>query len=305
MADRVQSEELMAKRIVDLERQVKELQQTAMVLPFVNARMSSVMPGNFYGYMDDRVIVRRPDGTHFELRAATTPHIPVLNADPAAGAPISVWILASNGHLRIRTGGNILDFTPSTGAGAVTARADIPNSTVQLPSPGSIPTTRQTTYNATWSGVYGGNNARIDTNHLYFGTNPNDSIGQQKSLIGFDYLTIGADLVGATVLSVELFLAVMDLPYVESSGTVRIGLHNNSDRPESYTNVYKQFTNALSFNRIEAGWRQITNELTAGIALNVAKGILIDQLTAAPEFYGYAAGATESLLPKLRITYVK
>ncbi len=303
MADRIPSEEILSKRLNDLERQVKELQQTAMVLPFVNARMSSVMPGNFYGYMDDRVIVRRPDGTHFELRSATSPHIPVLAADPAAGSPVSVWVLATNGHLRIRTGGNILDFTPSSGAGAVTARAEIPNSTVQLPALGAIPTTRQTTYNAIWSGVYDGNNTRREVEHLYFGQNPNDSFGQQKSLIGFDWPNMASDLDDATILDVELFLAVMNFEY--NSGTVRIGLHNNTSRPESYSNIYKTFTNALSFNKIEAGWRQITPELITGIISGKCKGVLIDQLTAAPEFYGYAAGATESLLPKVRVTYVK
>lgn len=304
MADRIPSEELMARRIQDLERQIKELQQTAMVLPFVNARMSSVMPGNFYGYMDDRVIVRRPDGVHFELRSASAPHVPVLAADPLITSPCSVWILASNGHLRVRTGGGILDFTPSTGAGATTARADITNSSVQLPAPGTIPTTRQTTYSALWSGVYDGSNTRRETDQLYFGLNPGDSIGQQKSLIGFDYPTIAADLAGATIQTVELFLAVTDMPYVDN-GTVRIGLHNNTSRPDSYINIYKTFTNALSYAKIEAGWRQITNELATGIVLGVVKGVLIDQTTTAPEFYGVAAGASESLMPKVRITYVK
>ncbi|HUR54932.1 MAG TPA: hypothetical protein VMZ71_12440 [Gemmataceae bacterium] len=194
------------------------------------------------------------------------------------------------------TGGGVL-VTGGSDTGAV----GVPTQTEQPPK----------TYNATvtkwWTGggAFGG-----DGDSQYFGNSSSTTEGNRKSAIWFNKAAIAADLAGATVTKVELYL------YLHKGGnnnSVAIGSHTDTS---SGSNDYGDVTGANRQRQPTSGgwdqgsgrWVNITFDLqdwTVDAAGKVA-GFVIGPATDNGDDHsaGYR-GATHSLHPKLRITYKK
>ncbi len=162
-------------------------------------------------------------------------------------------------------------------------------------------------YPAIWSRSYNGSgnaNTFGGATRAYQG-NIGDGNGNRRSMIGFDYTTIQADLAGATIDGAYVTLYFPHW-YYNAGGTAIIGTHNSNSNPGPAT--FSGTTNLVQ----SAGWpkpglRQVSLGTAIGQAFrdNTAKGLVLgpgqggDPLT----YYGYAAGFGATNPPVLTIVY--
>lgn len=177
---------------------------------------------------------------------------------------------------------------------------------------GSAPTpvtTYTKTYKATWSGTYDGSSDLVSyyNNEAHQGFFSSD-VGNRRSLIGFNYSQIRADLSGATIKKVQ-FTAYASHWYNNAGGTAVIGTHNYTSRPGGWSG------SRVTENRQQsAGWPKpgkrtvvlsntIGNEFKSGATTGIALG---PGPSTSHEYYGrfagYDAGANA---PAITITYTK
>lgn len=161
-----------------------------------------------------------------------------------------------------------------------------------------------------WSRAYNGNGTPgsfSNPSSIYQGYNQSDGNGIRKSMMGYDWATIQADLSGASIQAVY-WTAYFAHWYPNSGGTCNIGYHNyaGGSAPGSYQTV--------GFIRASTGWPKPglrTVDLTStGVGtqfqIGAAKGITIgDGAGSGQVYYGYGNGAGGANAPYLTITYTK
>lgn len=162
------------------------------------------------------------------------------------------------------------------------------------------------TYYATWSRSYDGDGGTTwdDSAYCYQGYYDGNR-GLTRSLVGFNYNAIKADLVGATIKSCK-FTARNEHWYYNAGGTAYLGTHTYSSKPSTWS------TGSVAENRLHTSWGlgatktvelgvTIGNEFKAG----TTKGVAFGPPPYGLSYYGYFRGATQSGKPYLTITYVK
>lgn len=178
---------------------------------------------------------------------------------------------------------------------------------------GSPPTQYTKTYNPTFSESYqsdGTSRGSFDNGDVYQGYYSATN-GNQFSMIGFPYSTISADLTGATINKVEVYLDNTHW-YNNSGGTAVIGYHNNATAPSTATYPTTDNITRSTFTYGQAKWVTVNNSIGTAFQNGTAKGILLGKgqtsggtLSNDHTYYGYFAGATKTGKPLLRITYTK
>jgi hypothetical protein len=170
-------------------------------------------------------------------------------------------------------------------------------------------TTYKKNYYATWSRSYDGSNATRydDPPRLYQGASleSGDTNGNQRSLIGFNWNAINADLKGASVLGATVTLYAQHWWYY-AGGTAYLGTHTKTSKPGSYDNsgVERRWKQS---KWPRSAWRTVNIGAAGGVLFQkgTAKGIIVGWGDNNHETYGYFAGATTSQRPYLTITYKK
>lgn len=171
----------------------------------------------------------------------------------------------------------------------------------------NTPTTYVKTYACTGTASYQGGGAKrsgiVELYQGYYSTT-NDN---QRSVAAFADATIRADLVGATITKVELYLNA--LHWGDSGGgTAVIGTISTSGVPASNPSTadYNRTQVAWS-SKTGAKWCVLTNAIGNDFKSGAAKSILIGPgpSTSTLAYYGYFAGNGQTGEPQLRITYTK
>lgn len=163
------------------------------------------------------------------------------------------------------------------------------------------------TYYATWSRTYDGSDATTwdDAPECYQGY-WSGTRGNTKSLVGFNWAAIKADLAGATVKSVKATLTNKEC-YGFGGTTVYVGTHIYASKPATWNSAN---VSARIVAATHGYGKQVTVELgtQAGIEFKSGyrKGIAIGPPTSTSQYY-YSKywGATQSGKPYLTITYTK
>lgn len=165
-------------------------------------------------------------------------------------------------------------------------------------------------YMPLWSRSYNGNGSPGSFtfgNSIYQGYNQSDGNGVRKSMVGYDWATIQADLSGASIQNVK-WTAYFAHWYNNSGGTANIGYHNyaGGSAPGSYSTVGVIYA---STGWPKPGLRSVdltSTGLGGLLQMGAAKGITLgDGATTSATYYGYANGAALSNPPYLTITYTK
>ncbi len=178
------------------------------------------------------------------------------------------------------------------------------------------------TYRATWTQSYQGTNARRTSPYLYQGVSGfvTENYGNQKSLIGFNWQAIKADLkpykvtnkktkevttMNITPVAVTVTMFAVDWG-LYTSGTGYIGWHKYGTAPGTYdsVNVAERLVKVSKWPR--NAWRTIT--LPAGTAKGFqtgnVRGVSVGHGDGNKETYGTFYGATAGAFrPYITITY--
>lgn len=174
-----------------------------------------------------------------------------------------------------------------------------------VPKP-PVKRTYKKTYYATWSRSYdgSGNPRWNDPSEVYQG-DVSDSNGNQKSLIGFNWNAINADLRGASVLGATISLFAIHWWYY-AGGTLYLGTHTNTSKPGTFINATERRWRQSKWPR--NAWRTINIGAAGGVLFQkgTAKGVVVGRgNNDEHETYGYLAGATMKQRPYITITYKK
>lgn len=127
----------------------------------------------------------------------------------------------------------------------------------------------------------------------------------QKSMAGFNWQKIQADLKGAEIEKVEIYLRNKHWWY-HSGGYAVLGYHNAAARNPRFsftkTNVMR-----LRYNGRDAEkWITMPKEFGQMLKNGTAKGFVLYPTTEILDYYGYFYGAGHgSSSPRIRITYKK
>lgn len=175
-----------------------------------------------------------------------------------------------------------------------------------VPKP-TVKTTYKRTYYATWSRSYDGSNATRfdDPPTLYQGDDGTGSgNGNQRSLIGFNWNAINADLKGASVLGATVTLHALHWWFYDG-GTVYVGYHTNTSKPSTFSaSTVRRWKMKMPKNAS----RTLNIGAAGGVLFQKgqAKGLTIGYGNGDDhETYGYLSGATMSYRPYITITFKK
>lgn len=160
------------------------------------------------------------------------------------------------------------------------------------------------TYASTWSRSYNGSNALLHSNGDIYQGQYSSTNGNQRSLIGFNYATIQADLAGATITKVELTMKNIHF-YQNSGGTAVLGTHNYTSAPSTWSD------GTVNQSRTTHAWTKgATQTVNLGTSYGTdlksgaAKGIALGPGDSTSiNYYSYFDGTVGQ--PKLKITYTK
>lgn len=164
-------------------------------------------------------------------------------------------------------------------------------------------------YNTTWTGRYNGSGSLLNANTDIYQGQYDGTNGNQKSMLGFNYPAIVADLAGATVVSVTLTLTNKHW-YNNAGGTAVIGTHNvtNVSAPSTFSSASGDLAEFSEWP-LGATWAVTLDPTDFGTALknSTIKGLIIGPgPSTSHEYYGYFAGQNSSTSkPKLTIVYKK
>lgn len=166
------------------------------------------------------------------------------------------------------------------------------------------------TYACTWSGSYNGsgNKSTFGGSNLAYQGDIGDGQGNRKSLLGFPYATIAADLAGATINSCTLTLYFQHWWNNAAISTAVIGTHNQAVGSAPTTFGSNSTNRVQSGNWPNPGKRTVDLGVTIGQNFRdgTAKGICLGPgPSSALAYYGYASGFGASNPPVLTITYTK
>lgn len=234
--------------------------------------------------------------------------IPCLDADPPIDLGINMWFFP-DGRLRM--------YRPTTSTNPVTyvitefAAVAVPgppaNSITAVAPNATAPLTQMGTYAATWSQAYGATGApRGDLNtKISFGYDA--STGVNRSLIGFDWVTIAADLTGSTVLGVSFQLQMLDTSQGASS-TIFFGVHNFTAAPGTWLGDGLPVSKAISGTFARNTLQEIDLTLDFGTLVRdgLGKGVAVEAPNDSLLYSGTAAGFGGAYpAPVLLVEYVK
>lgn len=168
-------------------------------------------------------------------------------------------------------------------------------------------------WESTWSKSYdGNNNPRHTPGYIYQGKygkyDPTNDIhhnpiyfGRQRSLIGFDFLSIQEAIRNKRVESIELFLHLKHSWYF-AGATANIVSHKFTSQPNYFG--YNRTVGSQKFTKRDEGrWIKLDNQFIEDLISGEATGLGIFRDSDNLEFYGYWFGAGTDYAPKLRIRY--
>jgi len=130
--------------------------------------------------------------------------------------------------------------------------------------------------------------------------------GIMRSLCGFDDGSrIRNELAGAKIIDVKLYLYAEHW-YYYSGGTVYIGYHNHSSKPDTFSESKYRAVTATYSARGQGKWIDLPNSFAEGIRDGDYKGISIFANSTSMNYYGIFSGVHDgNNKPKLKITYEK
>ena len=167
------------------------------------------------------------------------------------------------------------------------------------------------TWASTWSRSYDGDgDKRSDSyygdSRMYQGeyTHSWNTWGLQRSMMGFDIKAIRAELSGANIKDVKLYLKNYHW-YFSSGGTAVIGLHNSATEPSKFQQTYYSWVQEFFNGRGSSEWIDIGSQIGRTIRDGSHSGFTLMSKHSNDKYYGYFYGASTIYAPKLRITYEK
>ncbi len=164
-------------------------------------------------------------------------------------------------------------------------------------------------YSCTWSGTYrsNGDYSSSHGNTMVQGDSGADNwLNDARSLCGFNYSQIMSDTRGSTIKACYVTLYANHW-YWNDGGTARIGTHNYTSRPGSWSGSRVDEQRISSSNWPKPGKRKVNlgtgigNDFKSG----AAKGIALGPTSGSKTQYGKFNGNGQSNEPVLTIVYVK
>ena len=126
-----------------------------------------------------------------------------------------------------------------------------------------------------------------------------------KSMIGFDDANMRATLSGARIDRVELYLH-NEHWYYGSGGTVGLGYHNSSGKPNNFNSSVDRVKDVKYSSRGQAMWIDMPVALGNGLRDGSYRGVTAYVHSTSYNYYGVFYGVHDgSKKPKLKITYTK
>lgn len=174
---------------------------------------------------------------------------------------------------------------------------------------------RQTTWEATWTRSYGGASTQkpawlggLSLMHQGRYGAP-DSLqydwGIQKSMAGFNWQSIQAELKDSRIEKVELYLHNQHFWYY-AGGRAHIGYHNASSPPSRFSKTAYGVRDIYYPGRGNAKWIEMPKDFGEQLKKGKAKGFTLFRNSTELSYYGYWYGAGSGWrTPKIRITYYK
>jgi hypothetical protein len=204
------------------------------------------------------------------------------------GLPTSDTVILNDGGVDDATAPTTPDTKPSTPAPKVTYTK---------------------TYSSSWSGTYrsNGDYSSSHGNTMVQGDSGADSyLNDGRSLCGFNYKQIMADTKGATIKACYITLYANHW-YWNDGGTARIGTHNYTGKPSSWSSSRVDSQRVSSANWPKPGKRKVSLGTTIGndFKSGAAKGIALGPTNGTKTQYGKFNGNGQSNEPVLTIVYVK
>lgn len=162
--------------------------------------------------------------------------------------------------------------------------------------PGTTPGTSEPLfrqYFSTWHGSYSGSGNSRNTEYSYQGNN-GDAFGDQRSLWGWNWQAIKADLVGVELIGVTLTLR--NLSWHGKSGTALLGTHTFNSRPSGWsaTDTKPRLWRVEDWTENE--WRTIPLPLSfaQGMVAGTVRGISLGPAASTDKTYYGVFGSTLS-----------
>lgn len=187
---------------------------------------------------------------------------------------------------------------------------------ISAPNP-AVTKTYVDTFPATWSESYDGDGnvkpSQYTMGRLYQGRygrhNTIDNIqydpiywGVQRSLIGFDTKKIQANLKGARIQKIELYLKNEHFWFAKG-GRAAIVSHSFSNKPNKF-NYTREVAN-VQFTKGQGKWVILPDTLGTLLKNGTTNGFGLFRNTQQLDYYGYFSGANSANRPILRVTYTK
>lgn len=300
--------EQLAAELAAMRREIDALKRRPLILPVLNADPPDLVPGQPWMLGDGRIRVADVDGVVKNYVSTGDgdpwPDIPTRSTNPAADTGIDLWLDGATGQLRARlANGKIVRFAPvtATASGATPPKPAASGGSAKQKPPDVPKVTRTRSYDSGWAASWcprHGWEAGADLRYGYYdGTH-----GERRVMIGLPDAAIRADLAGAAIVKVEVYLANID-SYSHAGVDISLGGHNNTNRPDDYTGVVRRGVTRRHFGENDAKF--VTVDTWFGVKLrdNDIKGLLVDQPSTARNLYGAISGAGSSRPPRIRITY--
>jgi len=164
-------------------------------------------------------------------------------------------------------------------------------------------------YAATWSGTYR-SNGDYSSSHgstMVQGNSGADNwLNDARALCGFDYAKILADTKDATIKACYITMYANHW-YWNDGGTARIGTHNYTGRPSTWSSSRVDEQRVTSSNWPKPGKRKVSLGVAVGqdFQSGAAKGIALGPTDGTKTQYGKFNGNGQSNEPVLTIVYVK
>lgn len=231
---------------------------------------------------------------------------PVLEEDPAVDSGTNAWVL-HDGRLRIRLkDDSIVEYARSdhshpsitgTPQGGST-------STVSEPPPPYVPTSKVYSNKADWTQSYNkGGAQQRSTADLYYGNSGDSYNKQQKSMIHFPSLSVLAPGPAGTSIKAVYFTLYNEHTWYNNGADLRIGLHNASAKPGSFSETV--YVATIRVGKSSHTTYKLPNWVGERMRDGTAQGITLNQNSDNRARYGYASGIGGGTVPSLRIEYTK
>ena len=128
--------------------------------------------------------------------------------------------------------------------------------------------------------------------------------GVQRSMAGFDYLSMQSKLSGAEIEKVEIYLHNEHWWYY-AGGKAVIGAHNETHDDKSFSHTEYGIKTVGFEGRGQAKWIEMPRDFGNKLRDGKAKGFTLYAESGSPSYYGYFSGYGSAYAPKIRVTYRK